>query len=115
VVTEIRWPGDWLRGVLELCVLGALADGPTYGYAIAQRLAGAGLGSVRGGTLYPLLTRLQADGFLESWWHAGEGGPGRKYFRLTAGGRQELARRTAQWGHFVEATWQLLPRPQEVR
>lgn len=114
-MTEIRWPGDWLRGVLELCVLGALADGPTYGYAIAQRLAEAGLGSVRGGTLYPLLTRLQSEGLLESSWHAGEGGPGRKYFRLTADGRQELASRTTQWGHFVEATRKLLPCPQEVR
>ena len=35
-------PSEWLRGVLELCVLRAMADGPTYGYAIAADLAGFG-------------------------------------------------------------------------
>lgn len=107
-MTEIRWPGDWLRGVLELCVLGALADGPTYGYAISRRLEEAGLGTVRGGTLYPLLTRLEAEQLVESSWRAGDGGPGRKFFTLTAAGRAELASRTLRWGHFVEATGRLL-------
>ena len=54
-MTEDRWPGEWMRGVLSLCVLRVVADGPTYGYAIAARLAEAGLGSVKGGTLYPIL------------------------------------------------------------
>jgi PadR family transcriptional regulator, regulatory protein PadR len=109
-MTEVRWPGDWLRGVLELCVLGALADGSTYGYAIAQRLEEAGLGTVRGGTLYPLLARLEAERLVESSWRAGEGGPGRKYFTLTATGGTELAARAAQWTTFVDRTRQLLPK-----
>jgi PadR family transcriptional regulator PadR len=50
-----------LRGVLELCVLGALRGGPSYGYALAQSLEQAGLGTVKGGTLYPLLGRLEAS------------------------------------------------------
>ena len=54
------WPGDWLRGVLEIAVLRCLADGgPSYGYAIALALEEAGLGQVKGGTLYPLLGRLE--------------------------------------------------------
>jgi PadR family transcriptional regulator PadR len=114
-VTDVRWPADWLRGVLELCVLGALADGPTYGYAIAQRLDEAGLGTVRGGTLYPLLTRLEAEHLVESAWHAGDGGPGRKYFTLTPSGSATLATRARLWVRFVEATGRLLPRAQEVR
>jgi PadR family transcriptional regulator PadR len=113
-MTDVRWPGDWLRGVLELCVLGALADGPTYGYAIAQRLDEVGLGTVRGGTLYPLLTRLEAEKLVESAWHAGDGGPGRKYFTLTTAGKAALTTRTELWGHFIDATWRLLPRSQEV-
>jgi len=114
-VQEVRWPGEWLRGVLELCVLGVLADGPTYGYAIAQRLADAGLGTVKGGTLYPLLARLDADGLVQSSWHAGEGGPGRKYFALTAAGRRELSARARLWGQFVEGTWRLVPREEEMQ
>lgn len=111
---ESRWPGGWLRGVLELCVLRALADGPTYGYAIGRRLEEADLGSVRGGTLYPLLARLEAAGLVESSWHAGDGGPGRKYFALTAAGRAELAHRTALWERFVAATQRLLSHSQEA-
>ena len=46
------WPGDWLRGVLEIAVLRCLADGgPSYGYAIALALEEAGLGQVKGGII----------------------------------------------------------------
>lgn len=111
---EVRWPGEWLRGVLELCVLGVLDGGPTYGYAIAAQLEAAGLGTVKGGTLYPLLARLELESLVESSWQAGEGGPGRKYFTLTAHGRAELAGRARLWGQFVDSTWQVIPRSQEV-
>lgn len=113
-MTEVaRWPGEWLRGVLELCVLGVLADDATYGYAIAQRLAEAGLGTVKGGTLYPLLARLETEGLVHSSWRAGEGGPGRKYFALTAAGRRQLRVRAALWQQFVDGTWRLVPRPED--
>ena len=107
--TQPSWPGDWLRGVLELCVLGVLADGPTYGYAIAQRLAGAGLGVVKGGTLYPLLSRLEREDLVEATWRAGDAGPGRKFFELTSAGRAELIRRQVLWSEFVTRTRLLLP------
>ena len=102
------WPGDWLRGVLELCVLGVLSNGPTYGYAIAQRLGTAGLGTVKGGTLYPLLGRLETDGLVAATWQAGEAGPGRKFFELTPVGRAELLRRTRLYNDFVARTRSLL-------
>lgn len=104
-----RWPTEWLRGVLELCVLGVLVRGRTYGYAIAQQLELAGLGTVKGGTLYPLLTRLEADGLVVATWEAGEGGPGRKYFELTAQGRAQAGERGVLWQRFVEATSALVP------
>lgn len=110
-MTQRPWPGDWLRGALELCVLGALAGGPTYGYAIAQRLEQAGVGTVRGGTLYPLLARLESEGLVDASWRAGDGGPGRKYFTLTPAGRAELTHRAERWEQFVGATRRLLPDP----
>jgi PadR family transcriptional regulator PadR len=111
----MRWPSEWLRGVLELCVLGVLADGPTYGYAIGQRLEEAGLGAVKGGTLYPLLARLEADALVESAWHAGDGGPGRKYFTVTRAGRARLRERARLWRDFGRATGALLPSDKEPR
>ena len=106
--TEQPWPSDWLRGVLQLCVLRALVDDATYGYAIATRLADSGLGVVKGGTLYPLLIRLESAGFITAHWRAGDGGPGRKYYELTADGRRELSRLTEQWSRFTELTTAIL-------
>lgn len=94
-MTEHTWPSEWLRGVLDVCVLRILADGPTYGYAIAARLADGGLGVIKGGTLYPLLGRLETGGLVTVEWRAGDGGPGRKYYDLTDAGRDELAQRRA--------------------
>lgn len=108
MLTEQPWPSDWLRGVLELCVLRALVDDATYGYAIAARLADSGLGVVKGGTLYPLLIRLDSAGFITAHWRAGDGGPGRKYYELTADGRRELGRMAGQWSRFTELTTAIL-------
>jgi PadR family transcriptional regulator PadR len=110
-MAQVTWPGEWLRGVLQLCVLHVLGDGATYGYAIAQRLGEAGLGTVRGGTLYPLLSRLETDGFVSSTWAAGDGGPGRKYFQLTEDGRAELLTRAQLWHEFAATTARALPPP----
>ncbi|CAN5751328.1 hypothetical protein BH24ACT2_BH24ACT2_09320 [soil metagenome] len=67
---------QWLRGVLDLCVLATLAERERHGYAIASRLGEAGLGDVKGGTLYPLLARLQTAGHVTTRWEPGEHGPG---------------------------------------
>ena len=95
-------PSEWLRGVLELCVLRVVADGPTYGYAIAGRLADAGFGDIKGGTLYPLLARLEKNQLVTVDWRTGEGGPGRKYFTLTDAGRAELEHGLTQWEAFSD-------------
>lgn len=98
------WPGEWLRGVLGACVLRVLCEGPSYGYAITRRLADAGLGEIKGGTLYPLLSRLEDAGFVGVDWRAGDGGPGRKYFSLTPAGRQEATRLAQDWARFTTVT-----------
>lgn len=90
-----------MRAALSLCVLKALDGGAAYGYAIASRLERQGLGAVRGGTLYPLLTRLESAGWVTASWQAGDGGPGRKYFSLTPAGRRELAGQSELWTRFA--------------
>ena len=103
-----QWPGEWMRGVLSLCVLAVVADEETYGYAIAQRLHAAGMGTVKGGTLYPVLTRLEQDGLLVSTWRDGDGGPGRKFFAASHAGHAALQDRTASWLTFTEQATRLL-------
>ncbi len=105
---EQQWPGEWMRGVLSLCVLTVVAEEETYGYAVAQRLQAAGLGTVKGGTLYPVLTRLEQEGLLTSTWREGNGGPGRKFFAVTPDGRVALQDRTTSWLTFTERATALL-------
>lgn len=109
MASDDQWPGEWMRGVLTLCVLAVVAEKRTYGYAIAARLADAGLGSVKGGTLYPVLARLEQDGHVVSSWGTGEGGPGRKFFEATDAGRDHLAERAERWQEFVGRARTLLP------
>lgn len=99
-----EWPSDWLRAALGLCVLRALEEGPSYGYAIIAELERAGLGTIKGGTLYPLLTRHEASGWVTTEWKAGDGGPGRKYFALTDSGRDELHHQADRWNAFTAAS-----------
>ncbi|MFC4556520.1 PadR family transcriptional regulator [Georgenia faecalis] len=111
-MTTQAWPSEWLRGVLEVCVLRAVAEAPTYGYAIAADLEAAGLGSIKGGTLYPLLTRFEKAGVIAPEWRTGEGGPARKYYALTDRGRTELAELSARWSEFARTvTDHLAPSP----
>ena len=93
--------GQWLRGVLELCVLGLLARRESYGYELAQSLEAAGLGQIQGGTLYPVLLRLQRTGLVAARWRDGESGPARKYYRMTEAGTETLSRAAADWQAFV--------------
>ena len=105
MTTPTTWPGDWLRGVLEMAVLRVLVDEPqSYGYAMSLALDAAGLGTIKGGTLYPLLARLEESGQVRSRWEVGDGGPGRKYYEITPAGRAQLAERTAAWCSFADAT-----------
>ncbi|SFP09676.1 transcriptional regulator, PadR family [Geodermatophilus dictyosporus] len=103
------WPAEWVRATLPLSVLAVVAEAETYGYAIAQRLQEAGLGAVKGGTLYPVLNRLEQDGLVTSSWREGAGGPGRKFFTVTPRGRAHLAERAAAWQTFTERATGLLP------
>ncbi|NJC24137.1 PadR family transcriptional regulator PadR [Arthrobacter pigmenti] len=108
MMNESEWPSEWLRGVLMPCVLNILVGETTYGYVISQRLTAAGLGKIKGGTLYPLLGRLEKDGLVSIEWRAGEGGPGRKYYSLTATGREQANSSTEDWKRFSNAVSALL-------
>ncbi|WP_371790639.1 PadR family transcriptional regulator [Streptomyces sp. NBC_01471] len=94
---------SWLKGVLDLLVLSCLTAGESYGYEIAKALATAGLGEIKGGTLYPVLNRLEEAGLATGEFRATERGPGRRYYRLTEAGRRALAEQSASWLEFHRA------------
>lgn len=93
--------GQWLRGVLDLCVLALLLPQESYGYELAQSLDAAGIGPIQGGTLYPVLLRLQRTGLITAEWRDGAGGPARKYYRITPTGVRTLRASAADWDMFA--------------
>lgn len=87
-------------------VLGILADGESYGYAIAKRVNELSGGQMAwtDGMLYPLLHRLERVGHVSaSWGTAPETGRRRKHYALTASGREALAERRRQWSVVSDA------------
>ncbi|SDQ79866.1 PadR family transcriptional regulator [Thermostaphylospora chromogena] len=99
---------NWLKGVLDLLVLASLREGESYGYEIAKTLADGGFGQIKGGTLYPVLNRLEEAGLLAAEFRAAERGPGRRYYRLTDQGRETLAEQSELWLAFGESVRAML-------
>ncbi len=80
-------------------VLGILAEGDSYGYAIIKRVAELSGGQLQwtDGMLYPVLHRLERQGLIASNWVASDIGRRRKYYRLTNDGRAQLAEERRRW------------------
>ena len=70
---ESRFSRQMKKGVLEMLVLGLVCEQPGHGYELLNRLAvrSGGFLHTREGTLYPILYRLEDDGFISSSWQTG--------------------------------------------
>jgi PadR family transcriptional regulator PadR len=88
---------ELLRGVLDLCLLAVMREGPAYGYEMTKRLRARGLSIVGEGSIYPLLGRLEREGLVETYRAASNGGPPRKYYRASDEGRRLLATGVSEW------------------
>ncbi len=86
-----------LKGVLDVCLLAVISERPAYGYEMTKRLAERGLSAVGEGSIYPVLGRLERDSLVETFRQASNGGPPRKYYRLTENGRRSLQRWSDEW------------------
>lgn len=79
-----------MKGILEGCVLGVIARGETYGYEILSELEQVGFVDLGEGTLYPVLTRLDKNGYISCRKAKSPLGPIRKYYTITDTGQQRL-------------------------
>lgn len=93
---------ELMRGSLDLLVLSVISEGSLYGYLIQQRLRerSGELVEMKAGTLYPILHRLEADGFVKAEWEQDVARP-RKWYSLTAAGKKRLKERISEWQTFV--------------
>jgi PadR family transcriptional regulator PadR len=88
-------------GTVSLVLLSVLgqASEPMYGYQIAKRLERNGQGFLSGkqSALYPVLRNLDAAGLLASEVEPSVAGPPRRYYRITAQGRDVLKAWMDSW------------------
>lgn len=80
-----------------------MADEPAYGYEMTKRLRRRGLSIVGEGSIYPLLGRLERDGLVDTYRAASDGGPPRKYYRVSATGRRALEGGVREWASARDA------------
>lgn len=90
------------KGMLEYCILMIISSGEVYASDILRELKDANLLVVEG-TLYPLLSRLRSDGALKYTWAESQSGPPRKYYTLTARGREILRQLNENWHFFSQS------------
>jgi PadR family transcriptional regulator PadR len=98
------------RGTLEMVLLKLLSEREMYGYEIATavRERDGGDFSIRDGTLYPVLYRLEKAGHVEPRWQTPERGVPRKYYAVTATGSEHMRHLVDEWRSFVAAVEGLL-------
>src|SRR5271165_2361810 len=89
-----KWEVQLRKGCLELAILAALWDGELYGLEILRRLENDSDLIISEGTVYPLLSRLKALGLVQSEWVESGSGHPRKYYGLTAAGKQRVREMT---------------------
>lgn len=95
-----KFDKELASGITALALLGVLGEGaPLYGYQIAKRLERDGGGVLAGkqSALYPVLRGLEAAGLLASEVQPSASGPPRRYYQITALGREALAQCGARW------------------
>ncbi len=91
---------DLLQGTLDLIVLRVLTTmGPQHAYGIASRVeqVAKNLLTLKQGTLYPALVRLEQNGWIRAAWRKTENNRDAKYYSLTKAGERALEKETERW------------------
>ena len=91
------------KGVLEMLVLEIICQEPTYGYQLMVKLRerSKDLFTLKEGTLYPILYRLEDDGLITAAWSQGTGKTTpKKMYTATEKGQLERHQRFQVWKEF---------------
>jgi len=99
-----------VRGTLDMLVLKVLSLTPMHGLGISRRIHQITNGTfdVPMGSLFPALTRLEQDGWIEGSWGESDNNRRAKYYRLTRAGRRRLGTERESWAQAVAAITKLL-------
>jgi PadR family transcriptional regulator PadR len=96
------------KGLLEFLVLKIVSADKVYVADMLKALSDTDF-ATQEGTLYPLLGKMRREELVDYEWQESETGPPRKYYKLTAKGRSQLAELTDYW-KYINSTIQKLGR-----
>lgn len=100
-----------LHGVLDMCLMSIIDEEASYGYEMVKKLRDRGLDLASEGSIYPLLSRLQKQGMIESYLVQSSEGPARKYYRMSSRGRTSLKQWRKDWTRFRDSVDGVLDGP----
>ena len=86
-----------LKGVLEGCILLIIEKKEVYGYELVQQLKQSGFEDIVGGTVYPILQKLEKNELTTSTKKPSPDGPDRKYYQITDKGKKHCASFVQNW------------------
>ena len=98
------------KGSAELLILSLLARRALHGYELAKLIEARSAGAVRfkAASLYPLLYRLEARGWILGRWVEKAGQRRRRHYRVTAEGQKVLEQQRQTWAAFVAGVSRIL-------
>ena len=101
---------ELLQGTLDLLILRTLSGASLHGWDVAKRIAVVSKDrlSLKQGSLYPALHRLEGRGWIEAEWGISDAGRAAKFYRLTRAGRKELDAEKEHWLSFASAVTSVL-------
>ncbi len=88
------------KGLLEFLVLKIISADHVYAADILKELNATEF-TTQEGTLYPLLSKLRREELVDYEWKESEAGPPRKYYKLTAKGREQLRETLEYWQKII--------------
>lgn len=96
------------KGILEIIVLKLIEEEDVYGYDLIKKMESQSDGyySIKEGSLYPILYRLEDKKYIESYSKSFEGERRipRKYYKITPMGSGALVNMLEEWRNYTLKT-----------
>src|SRR5438270_2453076 len=108
---------DVWQGTLALMVLKTLETmGPLHGYAVARRIeqVSGDRVSVKYGTLYPALLKLEQEGYVAADWGVSDNNRRAKFYSLTRAGKKQMEAEARQWDRMTDVVARFFSPSEEV-
>lgn len=86
-----------IKGHLEMCVLSILSKGKSYGYEIMKELEEHHLKLKGVGSIYPILTKLKEQEWVDTYREMTENGRVRVYYEINEKGKIYLQKKINEW------------------